>query len=102
MNKRIRYTKTSAPNVLRSKRNFIGQQNAQYQVKVNTEEMTYVITNVTTKRILRSTEKDGKKPPKNVYTVFQQVKRALKTLGVEFEHEFRQLEGKENIDTKES
>lgn len=93
MTKRIRYTKSTKPNELRSKRNFVGQQGAQYQVKINTEDLTYRIINVNSKKILRSTDKDGCKPPKNLYTVYEQVKRALKTLGVTFGIEFRNLEG---------
>jgi hypothetical protein len=94
MTKRIRYTKTHNPNEIRSVRTFEGQQGARYIVKINTETRTYKVINVRSQLILRSTEKDGCKPPKNLYTVYEQVKRALRSVGVNFEHEFRGLEDK--------
>jgi hypothetical protein len=90
---RVRYTKTRNPSIIRSVRNFQGQQGALYQVKINTEDNTYKIINVSSQKVIRSTEKDGKKPPKNLYTVKEQVKKALKTVGVKFEHEFRGIDG---------
>jgi len=92
MNKRIRYVSTTNPDEIRSQRNFLGQQDALYQVKINTKEMTYRIVNVRSGKIIRSTEKDGKKPPKLLKTAYVQAKKALKTLGVVFDHEFRELE----------
>ena len=88
---RIRYTKTRNPKVIRSVRNFQGQQGAMYQVRINIETHTYKIVNIKSNLILRSTEKDGRKPPKNLYTVYEQVKRALTSVGVKFEPEFRNL-----------
>ena len=86
---RVRYTKTKNPDVIRSVRNFQGQQGALYQARINTKTLTYKIINVSSRSIIRSTEKDGKKTPQNLYTVKEQVKRALKSVGVKFEHEFR-------------
>jgi hypothetical protein len=89
---RIRYTKTRNPSIIRSVRNFQGQQGAIYQVKINTEDNTYKVINVSSQRVIRSTEKDGKKSPKNLYTVKEQVKKALKSVGVKFDHEFRGID----------
>ena len=91
MTKRIRYVATTNPEIIRSQRNFLGQQDALYQVKINIKEHTYRVVNVRTKKVLRSTEKDGRKVPTKLYTVYQQVKKALKSLGVVFEYEFRDL-----------
>ena len=91
MQKRIRYTKTNKPDEIKSVQNFVGQQKAQYKIFINTKEKTYRIKNMNTKLILRSTEKDNKKIPKNLYTVYEQAKKALKTLGVNFDSEFRGL-----------
>ena len=92
MNKRIRYVSTTNPDEIRSQRNFLGQQDALYQVKINTKDLTYRVVNVRSGKVIRSTEKDGKKPPKLLKTVYVQAKKALKTLGVVFDHEFRELE----------
>jgi hypothetical protein len=92
MTKRIRYEKhPKKPHILISVRNFRGNQGAYYKVKIDTNDLTYKVINVRTELILRSTEKDGKKSPKNLYTVYEQVKRALRTLGVKFERECRGL-----------
>lgn len=91
-NKRIRYTSTNKPHVKRSVRTFENNRGARFQVKIDTEKLTYWIVNIRSQLIVRSTEKDGLKPPKNMYTVYEQVKRALKSLRIEFEHEFRGLD----------
>lgn len=90
--KRIRYIKTDRPNVLKSTRNFLGQQDALYKVYLNTEEMRYWITNVRSNLIIRSTEKDGRTPPGTFRTLKDQAKKALKSLSVNFEYEFRDME----------
>lgn len=92
MSKRIRYVKTNKPNEIRSIRNYLGNQDALYQVKINTEDRTYRIVNVRQKSIIKSSEKDGVKPGKTLEITYRQAKRALKKLGVKFEHEFRNLE----------
>ena len=86
---RIRYRKTQNPNIVQSTKNFAGQKGALYRVRINTKERTYRIVNVRSQKVIRSTEKDGCKAPKNLYTVYEQVKRALATVGVQFDHEFR-------------
>lgn len=91
-NQRIRYTKTRKEHILRSVRNFQGQQGAIYQAKINTQELTYKVINVSSQKVIRSTEKDGKKSPKNLYTVKEQVKKALKSVGVKFDYEFRGID----------
>lgn len=89
--KRIRYVKTDRPNEVRSAKNFQGGRGGFFQVRINTESLTYRIVNIKNQKVLRSTEKDGVKPPKNFYTVREQAKRALKSLGIKFDHEFRNL-----------
>ena len=89
--KRIRYVKTTNPNEIRSAIRFKTEKGALYMVKINTETNTYKVLNARSQHVVRSTEKDGVKPPKNLYTVYEQVKRALKSLGIKFEHEFRNL-----------
>lgn len=88
---RIRYTKTKDPTILKSVRKFKSKNGGSYSVKINTDKMTYQINNVNTMRIMASTEKDNVKPPKNLYTVQEQVKRALKRLGVKFDLDLRGL-----------
>jgi hypothetical protein len=91
MSKRIRYVATTDPDIVRSQRNFLGNQDGLYQVKINTKELTYRIVNVRTKKTIKSTEKDGRTPPKTLRTVYEQAKKSLKSLGVKFEHDFRGL-----------
>ena len=74
---------------MKSVRNFIGHQGAMYEARINTRDMTYSIKNLRQQKIVKSTEKDGSKPPTTIKALTQQVKRALKKLGVKFEHEFR-------------
>lgn len=96
MSKRIRYVKSHRPNELRSAKHFQGGRGGFYQVRIDTEAMTYKIVNIKSESVIRSSEKDGAKPPKNMYTVYEQVRRALKSLGVVFEHEFRNLGDKDD------
>ena len=91
MSKRIRYVATKDPNVIVSVRDFINKNGHFYRVKINTEENTYRIISVAQQRVVRSTQKDGRKPPKTLKAVLAQVKKSLKSLGVNFEHEFRGL-----------
>lgn len=92
--KRIRYQKTKKENEIESVRCFFNQNGTPFRVKIDIEQKTYRILNFKEQRVVKSTEKDNCKPPKNLYTVYEQVKRALKKLGIEFTHEFRQLEEK--------
>ena len=91
MRKRIRYIKSGRPNEIKSTQRFQGPKGGYFEVLINTEDHTYKIKNIKSQKVLRSSEKDGVKPPKRLYTVYEQVKRALKSLGIVFEHEFRNL-----------
>lgn len=90
---RIRYTKTSQDGILRSVRAFTGQQGARYQVELNTNDLTYKIRNVSRNKpvILRSNELDGVVPGTTLRTLKNQARRALESLGVEFEMDLRGL-----------
>lgn len=90
--KRIRYKKTNNENELESVRCFFNKNGTPFRVKIDTENRTYRILNFKEQRVVSSTERDNKKPPKNLYTVYEQVKKALKKLGITFEYEFRNLE----------
>jgi hypothetical protein len=88
---RIRYVETDREHVIRSRRLFVGQQGARYQIKINTKELTYKIINVNTQKIIRSTEKDNVRKANDLRYVKDQAKRALKSVGVDFDIEIRNL-----------
>ena len=85
---RIRYTKHKG-NILRSMRNFSGQQGALYKVMLDTENMTYKVINVRNSAIIRSTVKDNKTPPKHLNTLKRHAKKALQSCGVDFDLDYR-------------
>ena len=88
---RIKYTETKIKGVYKSAKRFKGQQGALYDVYIDTNTMTYKVKNVKQGIILRSTEKDGKKPPTHLHTLKIQAKKALESVGVKFDIEFRGL-----------
>ena len=91
MSVRIAYRKTKNPDILVSSK-FVGNQGAIYEVELNTKEMTYRVKNVNQRKIVRSNEIDGVKPPTHEYTLRVQAKKALKKMGVKFEAEIRGLD----------
>jgi len=86
---RIRYEKHSTENKLVSVQEFVGQRDALYKVILDLDSMTYKIRNVRRQRYVRSTEMDGKKPPKHLNTLKTQAREALKSMGVKFDLDLR-------------
>jgi hypothetical protein len=89
--KRIRYKPNGRLNEIESTSLFIGQQGARYVAKINIKELTYRIVNVNTQKILRSTKKDNVRKANSLRYVKDQAKRALKSVGVNFDIEIRNL-----------
>jgi len=89
--KRIRYQKSKNPDEIESKRCFLNKNGTAFKVKINIKNNTYRILNFKRQEVVASTKKDNCRIPKNLYTVYEQVKRALKRLGVSLEYEFRNL-----------
>jgi len=89
---RIRYMKGHEPNELRSMRRFEGNQGAIYEVVLNLKEMSYKIRNLRQRTIVRSTEKDSKKPPQHLNTLKRQAKNALMSMGVTFDIDLRGID----------
>lgn len=91
MSARIRYKERhDKPGVFESVRTFINKKNGGiYKVRLDTNKMEYSILNVKRLTIVRSTKKDGKNPPKHLHTLKSQAKKALETMGIEFDMELR-------------
>lgn len=89
--KRIRYRKTDKDGELVSVRFFANERGRLYQVKLNLQEMTFRIIDQKEKRVVASSIKNKCRIPSTREILHRQVKRALKKLGVNFEHEFRKL-----------
>jgi len=87
---RIKYKPVHNGKVLRSVRKFRNEvQGGVYEVDLNLETRTYSIRNINTRCLVRSTEKDGKTPPKTLDVLKRQARRAIQTLGIKFELEVR-------------
>lgn len=90
-NTRIRYKKIN-DTTLRSVRRFKDPSyGGVYEVDLNLDSMTYGIRNINTRCLVRSTEKDGKKPPKHLNTLKRHAKSALLSLRVVFDIEIRNV-----------
>lgn len=91
-NSRIRYRQLGNTPILRSVRKFKDSSyGGIYEVDLDTEKMIYKIRNVNTRCLVRSTEKDGKNPPKHLHTLKRHAKKALLSLRVDFDIEVRNV-----------
>jgi hypothetical protein len=72
----------------------VGVQGAIYEVEINTQDMTYKVRNIGQRKIVRSNELDGIKPPEHLNTLKAHAKKAMKRMGVAFETEIRGLDVK--------
>lgn len=88
---RIRYKNTRTEGVLRSVQRFRGNQGALYEVDIDTNSMTYKVRNISNGNLVRSTEKDGRKVPTNLEVLKKQAKKALESMGVNFNVEVRNI-----------
>lgn len=90
MSTRIKYSPTRKKNVYKSNRTFYSEKTkGTYRVYLNLEEMTYRVINIKSESSVRSTKIDRRKPPKHLNTLKAQAKKAIKTLGVQFDVEIR-------------
>jgi ketol-acid reductoisomerase len=90
MYQRIKYNETNKKGIFKSAKAFQSSSTqAKYFVKIDTNEMTYKVTNISDGSIIKSTSKDNKNPPQHLNTLKRQAKNALISLGVKFDLELR-------------
>lgn len=83
---RIRYEKTNRPGILRSIKFVRAKCKAVYSIEINTNDCTYRIKNVNSKRIYSGGEKIN-----NLTVLKRNIKSHLSDLGVDFGVEIRNV-----------
>lgn len=93
--KRIRYVKTNEEGILKSKRNLYGTKHGgYYSVTLDTNNMKFIIKNVSTRNTYHSDRDYGLKIT-NLNVLKRNVQKYLKEkFGVAIDHEIRQVENR--------
>lgn len=88
---RIRYRKTNSEGIVESVQTFVASNSfeSQYKVYLDYNTMTYRVVNLTKGYAVKSTEKDGVKPPTHRFTLLKQARNALMALDVVLQKELR-------------